>query len=80
MIQVLLESLLPMRSIVLNGMQKFIMPRMSPSVSSKLISTMTSFGGTICTNCGLLSTRSTDSVRSNTFSQACVQLLQETGS
>ncbi len=59
-----------MRSIELNGMQKFIMPRMSPSVSSKLISTTTSFGGTICTNCGLLSTRSTDSVRSNTFTQA----------
>ena len=39
-------------------------------VSSKLISTTTSFGGTICTSCGLLSTRTTASFSSSTFSQA----------
>ena len=60
-----------MRSMELNGMHRLIMPRTSPSVSSKLISTTTSFGGTICTSCGLLSTRSTDSLSGSTFSQAC---------
>ena len=37
------------------GRHKLI-PRISPMVSSKLINTTTSFGGTICTNWGLLST------------------------
>jgi hypothetical protein len=65
-----------MRSIALNGMQKFIIPRASPMQSSKLINTTTSFGGTICTNCGLLSTRSIERSNSSTFSQACFISLQ----
>ena len=71
MTQLLAASLLLIRSMELNGMQRFIMPRRSPSVSSKLISTTTSLGGTICTSCGLLSTRSTESFSGSTPSQAC---------
>lgn len=56
-------------------MQRFIIPRISPTVSSKLTRTITSFAGMICTSCGLLSTRSTESCSGRTFSQAfCISL------
>ena len=65
-------SLVAIRSIVLNGMQRLIIPRRSLKDSSKLINTTTSFGGTTWTSCGLLSTRSTSRFRSTTLDQAFV--------
>ncbi len=55
---------------VLNGTQRFMMPRVSPMVISKLISTVTSLGGTICTSCGLLSVCVTRSFKSQMLRQA----------
>ena len=42
-------------SITLYGMHRLIVPARLPIFSSKPTTTTVSFGGTICTSCGLLS-------------------------
>ena len=58
-----------MGSITLYGMHRLIVPARLPIFSSNPITTTVSFGGTICTSCGLLS-------KSARLNVAGVRLLQ----